>query len=107
MNPVSVLRVKFVSQNLRYFISFKGIPFTYTDVPSPCYQQTEKVLPHEEMEECEAAFGCTPPVSESIFRKGGGIVELMNCGKTYIVEFVHLHTRGFTMSSSNVYLIKF
>lgn len=72
MNPVSVLRVKFVSQNLRYFVSFKGIPFTYTDVPSPCYQQTEKVLPHEEMEECEAAFECTPPVSESIFRNVGG-----------------------------------
>uniref|UniRef100_A0A663LZZ2 RBR-type E3 ubiquitin transferase n=1 Tax=Athene cunicularia TaxID=194338 RepID=A0A663LZZ2_ATHCN len=79
-----------------------GIPFTYTDIPSPCYQQTEKVLPHDEMEECKAAFECTPPVLESIFRNGG--VDLMNCGKTYIVEFVHLHTRGFTMSSSNIYL---
>lgn len=72
MNPVSVLRVKFVSQNLRYFVSFKGIPFTYTDTPSPCYQQTEKVLPHDEMEECKIAFECTPPVLESIFRNGGG-----------------------------------
>lgn len=34
-------------------------------------------------------------------------MDLMTCGKPYAVEFVHLHKRGFTMSSSNVYLIKF
>lgn len=47
MNLVSVLKMKFLSQS---FVSLKGIPFTHTDNPSPCYQQTEKMLPHDGME---------------------------------------------------------
>lgn len=44
MNPVSVLRVKFVSQNLRYFISFKGIPFTLMS-QAPVTNKLKKCFP--------------------------------------------------------------
>lgn len=103
------MRLNFVRQNLRYFVSFKGIPFTYTDIPSPCcQQQTEKVLPHDEMEECKVAFECTPPILESIFRNGGVRQWiLLIVGGHALQSLFTWHTRGFTMSSSNVYLIKF
>lgn len=101
---VSEQRGKFMSPNL---VSFEGVSFTSTDTLSPSYQQTERVLPCDEMEECQVASECSPPVWESVLSDGEGGVDSLDCGKTDIVQLIHLHTRGLPMSSGDVYLIKF
>lgn len=44
MNLVSILRVKFLSQNLGYFIPYKGIPFTLIS-QAPVNNKLKKCFP--------------------------------------------------------------
>lgn len=101
------MRLNFIRQNLWYFVSFKGIPFTYTNIPSPCSNRLKKCFSMTKWKNVKQHLNGLHPSQNQYSEMGAGAVDLINCGETYIVEFVHQHTRGLTMSSSNVYLIKF